>query len=198
MGSITEEIPMSLLPKVPLSWSTVLVTIRPRFTETKAQYIAGGALRDLFLGREPKDIDIFTGPDWNVEAAKKLGEIKWTKKGAPFDQDPESWSAADDTIETVANLTIEGLPPFQIIERPHNPEPMKMLERFDFGICRVAWDAQGYYIHNDFVTDFYDRAFKARANLYPDATLMRAQRFAERFHGWDYDLRKVGGRTGQW
>ena len=46
--------------EVPWAWTEVLRTVQSVHPEA---ILAGGALRDLILGGEVKDLDIFIGPD---------------------------------------------------------------------------------------------------------------------------------------
>lgn len=81
-----------LLPAViPTEWLDTLAAVAPTIADDSC-YIAGGALRDLVLGREPKDVDIFVGPNWQQANIEYLGEVELVKAGAPLDQDPKSWS----------------------------------------------------------------------------------------------------------
>lgn len=185
--------------QIPEIWRTVLDAIGffPR-SDAANPYIAGGALRDLVLGRLPKGIDIFTGPGWNEKALLSLGSVR-DLKDDPGDPSASRMIGNSERIERIVQLTIPGLPPFNIIERKDNPSPREILPRFDFGICRIAWDEAGWMIHEDFLHDLRYRVFTARAGLRSaSSTLRRAECFALRFPGWGYDLSAAGGGRGYW
>ncbi len=193
-----ETLPFILPRTIPPEWAETLSQIAPLASEDPC-YIAGGALRDLIIGRVPKDIDIFVGRNWQQANLDYLGEVELVKAGAPADQDRGSWSEADDTIERIYEVRRPSGLLYQIIERADNPAPMEMLDQFDFGICRIAWEpVYGWVIHNDFLRDFSALTFTVHGTRYPAASIKRAESFAKRFPGWHFDLSDLGGGKGQW
>lgn len=195
-----DTLPWVLPREVPAEWRETLAAVSEGAHADCPCYLAGGALRDLVLRREPKDIDIFVGPSWNVENASALGTVEIVKEGAPIDRDPKSWSEGDKTnIERIYEITRPSGALYQVIERAPNPIAENMLEQFDFGICRIAWHAvEGWTVHDDFLADLGTRIFRARAVPYAPATLRRAESFALRFPGWRFDLTAAGGKSGLW
>lgn len=191
------------LPIVPRAWRGVLGIINENCNPSRINYIAGGALRDLVLGRVPRDVDIcvqegaWCGPE-HLQSLRALGFESSDIVPHPVTEDDLSAPADDRGITRVFDFAHDGFL-FQIVERRSNPSPADKIREHDFGICAVAWDGDTWYVSDDFLSDLDSRVFKTRADAkYAKSTLRRADKFAQRFQGWAYDLRSVGGDAGVW
>ena len=102
--------------------------------------LGGGALRDTFLGRPVKDVDIFVGPEFNhwklYEAARgcvlktqlHFGDYGPSRPDLPH-------------ISDIWELQLDGEasePPLQIIKRDHKIDPYEFVSSFDFGFNQVG------------------------------------------------------------
>lgn len=104
--------------------------------------IAGGAMRDWFHGHTPKDVDIFVSAGFDVTLIPKLIENS---------QDDPS-GELDDTI--TQSITFGGYSlPINIVWCNKNVIPMQRFEKFDFGLCKIAWDGQTVIEHPEFLWD---------------------------------------------
>lgn len=106
---------------IPDQWHNTLV----KFQEVDPlAMIAGGALRDLSLGRLPKDLDIFTRvlplQDWETS-----------------DIDYEGMKYVEAVVTYASGLDI---PVNVILHEPCSPQ--EMLESFDFGICQIGYNGK--------------------------------------------------------
>lgn len=107
---------------IPIEWTNLLI----KFQQTDpSAMIAGGALRDLSLGRAPKDLDIFTIHTPDVE---NLGSSEMDYEGMQY-------------VEAVVTFTTDLDIPINIII--HTPiSNQAMLESFDFGLCQIGYNGK--------------------------------------------------------
>lgn len=154
----------------------------------KGAVIAGGAVRDFMLGVEPKDIDVFMGPnDWIMDR-------------------PPGWHRIDDkderAVEYRAVSGIESVSHGQrfgyevdVIEiavsefaqknfgaKPQRFNPEKLVAGFDFAIARSWFDGQ---IHDtpEAALDRFFRNVTLLHNNRPERSKRRFERFNERMGG---------------
>jgi len=101
--------------------------------------IAGGAVRDLLLGREPKDYDIFTfSEDYYNNLFDRFDDSEEMPIKSETDEYGRSRQKQDGvkiTNCTAHNKTVQ----VQIIHIPLVSSPMEVLKRFDFTINMVAY-----------------------------------------------------------
>lgn len=187
---------MSLL-YVPTHWQTVLKAAQSTYPNA---FIAGGALRDLFLGRSPKDVDICVGRGFATADVLHRLPCELALDAAPG----SCVDCEDPTLVDLSAIRYQGTV-FEFLLRDPNPGPRERIAAHDFGITRVAWDFDGWCVHNDFLEDLSKRVFRARSDRTPGSTCRRAHRFSERFQGFAYDLSifegdpaMVGPLTGVW
>jgi hypothetical protein len=184
-------------PVPPFEWRETLRALQPLASAKNPHaFIGGGALRDLLLGREPKDVDLFLSRDWlGLHALPDDVLEAWTlrSRGAPPEVDPDSWSASDDTICELYDFTHKSGTKYQAIIRLDQLGPAAMIRRFDFGVCQVAWDTvHGWTFTDAFVNDLQNKTFTVTPGaLYPQATLKRAELFKERFPDFTFDLTRA-------
>jgi hypothetical protein len=156
----------------PALWSELLAQL-------PGAVVAGGAVRDYFLGVEPKDIDIFLSSD------------KYTipEGFEPLGDDRSSEYAALPDIAIVTRGTING---FQVdLVGMANLNAETLLDTFDFGISRSMF-ADGVIV--DTPEAKFDRDNKVVTMILDDRTersVKRFERFNERMGGV-YDLVKYG------
>jgi Poly A polymerase head domain len=110
--------------------------------------IAGGAIRDHILGLPVKDIDIFV-LGMSAEAAKQI-----------FGAEIIEYAGVEEAKHQYR--TPDGLTVDLIFSRHDNVH--EVLEQFDLGICRVAWDGWDYVVTDDFEFDhrYYMIGFEFR------------------------------------
>jgi hypothetical protein len=149
-------------------------------------HIAGGAVRDTILERPIKDIDVFLENERTDTAAQMLrSEFGYVKTGewASYREfsDPAvirlaKFERADETIP----LCLIGL---------NEPKSMQAnVERFDFGICMVAWDGVDVYKAELFDEDVANHTFTlSRADNQPqfNYSMSRFKKMtADRYQGY--------------
>ena len=135
--------------------------------------IAGGAMRDWFHGHTPKDVDIFVSNGFVVDKVPKLIVNSM--------DDPSG--ELDDTI--TQSITYGGYTlPINIVWCNKNIKPMERFERFDFGLCKIAWDGQKVIEHPEFLWDVkYNLITLRRATSIETLllSLKRYQRFVVKY-----------------
>lgn len=135
---------MLYLADIPPWWCELLAKIH----ETcPSAIIAGGALRDLYIGPTPKDLDIFLPRD----AQLPVMTMAEGEQSAKFD-------------DTVAyQFVYSGYPlPINCIFCEQQVMPMQRFQRFDFGICKIAFDGQQIIPHDEFLWDLKSECFTLR------------------------------------
>jgi hypothetical protein len=91
--------------------------------------VAGGYVRDIISGREPKDIDVFVE---NGQTAKDVQDrLEWDLESARTKENKNSV-----TVDSYDPLVT--MPPIQIVNRWYVWPPEELVETFDWGICQAA------------------------------------------------------------
>ena len=150
--------------------------------------VAGGCLRDTIMGREVNDIDIFV-PDTKVMLAQyAISETHPTCVKSI----PEPYFTFNIDVRTVLYYDPkDGVkwPQVNIIGVSGECTPDAQLERFDFGICRVAFDGVRLWKDLSFDRDQRDETFSL---LVPQTeeqrkfSLKRFERLLEKYPGWKF------------
>lgn len=156
--------------------------------------VAGGALRDMLMHKPVKDYDIFipsrpvfADPDDELlyDRAEFLRSIFPKMKticgegflryaGGRFADVVAIYDTKDD---------IDGCP-IQIIAVNTPVTPAIMMERIDFGLCRVVHDGNFCHIHPDFYHDSTSRVFTLRRSENQqqfDRSMERFRRLREKY-----------------
>jgi hypothetical protein len=190
--------------EVPAAWLEVLSTIQAVFPEA---ILAGGCLRDLVLGGEVKDLDVFIPHkmdggdviDWILGSESKMAHLA-VQQGWTFGQ---ILIGGYGTLGTEVKLCQEFfLPdlinPLQVIHMAM-PEftTLSVLSRMDFGACQLAVTADGPYMTKAAAEDILSRRITLLRT--DDAnnvarSIRRAIRFGEKYAGTDVtiDVSRVG------
>lgn len=140
--------------KIPKSWTDYLLKIQETFP---AAYIGGGCLRDLWLNKPIKDIDIFilnTNDDDIVEFIKNNNE-----NNLIFTRDMKSYNGLSNSEvkrvitypNQIDNLNVE----FIMLDTDLFP----IYKRFDFGICQIIYDGKEILFSGDFLNDIKNKTF---------------------------------------
>ena len=131
---------------IPVEWTERLKTLQNYFPDV---VIAGGSLRDLWHGKTPKDVDFFVplhvdndilGYDafYESEMAGKLNVV--TSTYGTFST-PELTSVYRYDKDFQSDVIFIDLP------------KSKVLERFDFGLCQIAFDGEEVFYTDNFIKD---------------------------------------------
>jgi hypothetical protein len=136
------------------TFDKVLNAVRPVAPEA---IIAGGAVRDYLLNREPKDIDVWVNAPNYIDAQTAALKLYPTITNSETEEYTKENS--DIVIATeLKNAEGEALNLIGVSKKITKTEDV--LDLFDFGLCRVAYD--GSIIRT---TQFMDDADKLRFTL---------------------------------
>ena len=128
---------------IPVEWENARRYIAS-VTEHPA-IIAGGALRDNILGIPIKDVDIFVLGLHSQMAYYLFG----AERVENFEYD------YGDHHARLANANILGVN-VDLVTLSH-ATLKTVLENFDLGICRIAWDGYHLHITDDFMHDYTEK-----------------------------------------
>jgi hypothetical protein len=101
--------------------------------------IAGGAIRDHLLGIPAKDLDLFVLDISAEQANQRFGAVL------------SDYGDAGNVHKIINGLSCD------IIFLDCAATAQEVLNRFDLGICKAAWDGQSLLISGDFLRDARDR-----------------------------------------
>ena len=175
------------LNDIPESWRAALACIQEVLPSA---VMAGGCLRDRDNGRAVKDIDIFAhgygeSDLWDAHAALKAHGL------ALEDIDMEKMYPVDGA-ELIGVIDVRQGPwplalPVQIIMTTWDTD--KIVQRFDYGICRIAFDGQKITRSDDYLLDKHNKVFRLvreRTAEQLEASVMRYARLSPKYEGWPF------------
>jgi hypothetical protein len=143
--------------------------------------LAGGCLRDHYIGREVKDLDFFA-PFEAEKALRNLIKTQLPSWGGVSTTDGVESAACDDTVSKV-----DDYGKFQIIYCTEKVSPIERFEQFDFGLCQVACDGRHVLTTENFSDDYFHSRFTLlRASNYAQFldSLNRYSRLRIKYPGW--------------
>lgn len=107
---------------IPGKWIELLADLKKL---SKSAVIAGGAIRDKYIGQPHKDLDFFTTvfPQWGL-----LEKSSFDYEGMKY-------------VVGVASLKLDGID-INLIMLEQDIEPMALIDSFDFGLCQIAFDGE--------------------------------------------------------
>ena len=173
---------------VPPAWLDILSLIQ---SIAPSAVLAGGCLRDLILGGEVKDLDIF------VDASSEIGwediqHVLTLRHGWRV-----SMTVNTDYVQTmrseVAKVVGFRVPSFplevQIVGLRSLKSPEDAIDRMDFGACQIGIHGPAHFVFTpSFMNDFLDRTItmlEPEDHVQECRSLARSARFADKYAGTD-------------
>lgn len=179
--------------EVPANWQAALAAIR---TVSPDAVIGGGCLRDLDNGREIKDIDIFVEGDKAADLFglnSRLNDLAGVEYVGEID-DSTMYPVGDgNDVVGFFEIEFDGVDvPIQmiVVKWP----TVNICDRFDFGICRIAFDGQNLIRTPEYEQDKLDQVFKlrrSRTDAEMVASVHRFARLTRKYEGWRFGLYDV-------
>jgi hypothetical protein len=170
----------SQIDKIPGAWRGVLSTLHLAGIPA---VLAGGAMRDLYCGREAKDIDIFT---LGLESDIPSKIIKCLKGSWDF----KSYTTftrgyeIDFVLERTAKRKDEKC--LQVIGVSAK-STLELIQEFDYGLCQIAWDGARIVYTQRFLTDFLNGTFTLTNVHAYDCAIDRYKTWTkEKYKGWKF------------
>lgn len=151
--------------EIPDDWCAALVKLKAFDPDA---FIAGGAIRDLYFGVAPKDVDFFSTriPDWT-------GAIEST-----FDY--------QGMLHVLDVFEYERKPiNFNLILMHEGISCVKMISTFDFGICQIAFDGTNIITTPNFLWDAKHSLFTLRQTDRYKRSIKRFCRISQRYPDWN-------------
>lgn len=179
---------MLTIKDIPIAWKDALGAIHQLRREA---VIGGGALRDLDNRRPIKDIDIFV----HGLVSDDIGSLHDAMVAAGFaceEYDPAEFYPIGDGNDVIGyfEAAYPGLEtPLQIIVVQYSCTAATIVERFDYGICRIAFDGRTLFMHPDYVADQTANIFRLCIDFdthdprLPNA-IHRYARLSQKYEGW--------------
>lgn len=173
--------------QIPQSWSDVLAAIQQVCPDA---VMAGGCLRDLDNERPIKDIDIFVRGRGYDELKRVCDRL--SNAGL------ECASVDTDSLYPVGDGELTG---FFTVCFPKIEQPIQIImvdwptdeivERFDYGICRIAFDGQKIIRPTEYEEDKAAEVFRLRRPREGQELIASVHRYArliQKYEGWKFDL----------
>ncbi len=151
---------------IPTKWQDALLELQ---TQDPTAIIAGGAIRDIFCGRQVKDVDFFCA-NHAAHFSNKFG-ASTTKdyKGMQY-------------VLGIVDYAPDGDVPFSIIYHD-SPDNMTLLSSFDFGLCQIGWNGKELIKTPAFDWDFKYGVMTLRRGDRHQRAIERYERINKKY-GW--------------
>ena len=166
-----------MIAEIPSEWRDLLERIQ---VFAPSALIAGGAVRDWYLGQTPRDIDIFVG---DMVPKHEFQAIGLEEIADSYIESAEH----DDSVSASAGFNGYSLP-VNVIWCARDTEPMDRFTRFDFGICKAAFNGKEVILHNEFHWDVKYRIFTLRRASNPQQTMESFYRYNRLKQRYPYSL----------
>lgn len=170
---------------IPPVWTDILKSIQMGFPEA---VMAGGCLRDFFLNRTVADLDIFVSHPSDVTDEGMDTLVKGCKLFSVSKKDTSNLAVYQLNFSEISGVwdAMWNYHSVQIIALKETISPWRVLNRIDFGICKIAWDGVTLFIHGDFLLDVEHKTFTLIRCVDVHAHRMRWERLKLKYP--DYTL----------
>jgi hypothetical protein len=165
---------MITLEQIPARWLEILAAVRTKYP---GALLGGGCLRDLALGHEAKDLDIFVPcdaePGYPGLYAAGMGHFAPVLNG---------YGEGIKDVYEVFNTNVRDFQqPIQLVFLRHPTLSFDdLFARFDFTICQIATDGEKVVWSDAFTEDFAAKRFRVHPNC-PQDKLERSRRRLVKF-----------------
>ena len=160
--------------------------------------IYGGALRDAFLGAPIKDIDIAvenTGANREaieafVSARRDFDPVETSGLlGTTVHSQELHYGHFPDVVQSLTVETVGQIPVNFVMLDMGQPLTMRLVtERCDFGICQIAMSNGGFFVTEEWYTDYRNKTFTYLRDPFDEAqyqrSLRRWDRFKDKYPEW--------------
>jgi tRNA nucleotidyltransferase/poly(A) polymerase len=173
---------MIIIYKIPGEFTDALARVQAYVPQA---LLAGGCLRDTINDVPVNDIDIFVPAGQELLAGHLLSDTHPTL-GKSI---PEPYFTHNDDVRSVQYYEGVGYKPVNIIGVTHGTCTVeKQLSRFDFGICRIAYDGERLWKDLSFDRDMADKTFTLTSEFQTPEQLAyslgRFERLSGKYPGW--------------
>jgi hypothetical protein len=169
---------------VPAEWTDALLTVQSVIPEA---ILAGGALRDLILGGEVKDLDVFVPADPQRRLENLFEVLQFRHGWRQITTIPAGYvGTMRDEVAYVAGYRVPSMDTeVQIIALKQMETAGDAVRRMDFGACQIGMLSPTHFVWTD--EAFLDLSSR-RITMLPPAdevqsgrSLLRADRFRQKY-----------------
>lgn len=162
--------------------------------------IAGGYLRDLYIGIQPKDIDIFipfvedidsilTKIDNEISPKIEVMSIQFTDSRISEMHGAAYMPQSEITRVWDVRSTKEDNTPYQIIMLQKDLDIRDRISKYDFGFCQIYFDGCSVYATDAFQKDVDNKTFTL-VHCEDDEqfarSMRRANKFKDKLPNWQF------------
>lgn len=168
--------------QIPAKWVAVLAAIQ---TVAPEAFLGGGALRDLDLGREVKDLDVFVSEP-NFTFVDMHLRMVWGYRLRSVQR--LDYFGADPSVAEAREFTKDGEPPLNIISLRDSFDFPGGLDRFDLGLCQIGFNGSEVVRTGAYVTDAQHQTMtvsRCSSEAQMERTVARAERLRAKYPDWD-------------
>lgn len=179
--------PSMKLPPLPIYFRERIFLVSGALeVPTSNVFIAGGALRDLVLGRDYRDIDIFVFGGF-AESLGKLSLLEDNLENVDDGRDPEN-ERPSKVIKSARAYLPKSKVDVIILKNPQD-NIFTALDSFDIGLSKIAHSGQHYIIHDDFIKDVNNQQIRVCAGgaYGPESIRKRIEKFKGYFPTFSVD-----------
>lgn len=183
---------------VPPQWLDVLSLVQ---SINPTAVLAGGCLRDLILGGEVKDLDVFVDAS-NENLWEDLQQVLMLRHGwrVCMQVNADYVASMRGEVAKVVGFRVPGCEhEVQIIGLKSLTTPYEAIERMDFGACQIGIAGPTHCLFTkDAAVDFRQRTItmlEPADHVQECRSLARATRFAEKYHASDVRVIPTGPTT---
>ena len=158
---------------IPPEWVSMLRHVQTYFPNAK---IAGGALRDLELGKEIKDVDIFITRthDFHESMGKLHDDIKQT-----YHSEYGMHCSKTDPREIYGIYHVRKNDiKYEFIV---GSEKETSIDLFDIGICQISFDGNQINVTQNYIDDVQNKIIRVYNPHGTNRTIKRIARMSEKF-----------------
>lgn len=167
---------------IPQNWTAILQALH--YAGHPEAFIGGGALRDLDNGAPIKDVDIFIQAKPGVVLFENLSTVLHGLTASDVTQ-VSQYEHSD--IAEVFEFTGDTYPLNVIVIKPTVPADgfmLQQLDRFDIGLCRVAYDGRRIEYTSPYCVDKAEKRITIVNPWNLERSIERANRIAAKYPGW--------------
>lgn len=172
--------------QLPTAWLDVLNKVQ---TQYPSAVIAGGCLRDLDYGLQPKDVDIFIPNTFDLvgEAEDNIQDVLGDATEI-FGQVSDKYDYVRD-VNLVLKYTI-GDTDYDVIFETIKDKSQTVIDTFDFSICQIMHNGKELTVSGAYsLTKTLKKIFCTRYDK--DTFQSRVKRLSEKFGDFTFDTESI-------
>lgn len=177
---------LNTIDDIPQEWCDILRAVQ---VYCPSAVLAGGCLRDRDNGRPVKDLDIFINAYGMTDTDLPIYRLQESGFEITCELNDKTAYPEDQNLEVVLVATLHH-PSLDVQLIFTNWDTARIVERFDYGICRIAFDGEKITRPPEYDEDREARVFRLRRDR-PTPVSMRGSihryaRLSQKYEGWTW------------